>query len=459
MHKKSLGFFQILMINVIAVGSLRTLPFSSIYGVSLIFFYALAAITFFFPAALVSAELGTAWPNTGGIYIWVREAFGKKYSFIVIWLSWIYNAIWYPTILALIAGTITYLFDPDLASNRLYMTCSVLALFWISTWFNLYGMRLSSWISSIGAILGTLLPMMLIIVLGFFWLLFKHSISVDFFQYGIFPNLTSESNLAFLTTVLFGLLGLEMSATHAAEMKNPSKDYPKAVFVSAIVVLSLLVLGSLSIAVAVPLSKLSLATGSMQAFVIFLETFHLTWLVPFIAFCIVLGGISAVGAWVIGPTKGVMIALEDAKLYPKLTQKNKAGVPANLLLTQAVLVSLISLAFVIFPSVNSSFWFLSVITAQLALVVYIFLFLAALCLRYHKPDVVRSFKIPFGKVGIWVVCLLGLISCVFVIGIGFFPPSQIAIENVKIYEIALVLCLLLFGLFPLFLLRKISWKK
>ena len=87
MHKKTLSFFHILMINIIAVGSLRTLPFSSVYGISLIFFYCLAAIMFFFPTALVSAELGTAWPNTGGIYIWVREAFGKKCSFIVIWLS------------------------------------------------------------------------------------------------------------------------------------------------------------------------------------------------------------------------------------------------------------------------------------------------------------------------------------------------------------------------------------
>ncbi len=459
MHKKTLGFFHILMINIIAVGSLRTLPFSSVYGISLIFFYCLAAVMFFFPTALVSAELGTAWPNTGGIYIWVREAFGKKCSFIVIWLSWVYNAIWYPTILALIAGTIAYFFNPELASNRLYMSSSVILLFWLCTWLNLHGMRISSWISSLGAIIGTLLPMLLIVLLGLFWLFLKKPISSDFFQYGIIPSLKSENNLAFLTTVLFGLLGLEMSATHAAEMKNPSKHYPKAIFTSAFLILGMLSLGSLAIAMVVPVSDLNLATGAMQAFTVFLQAFHLKWLLPVIAFCVVLGGISAVGAWVIGPTKGVMVALEDAGLYPNLTKKNKDGVPSGILIAQAVLVSVLSLAFVLFPSVNSSFWFLSVITAQLALIVYVFLFLAALCLRYRKPDVARSFKIPFGKVGIWIVCMFGIASCVFVIGIGFLAPSQISIENVWLYELGLVLSLLLFGLFPFFLLKKIYKKK
>ncbi len=459
MHKKTLGFFQILMINVIAVGSLRTLPFSSVYGVSLIFFYAFAAIAFFLPAALVAAELGTAWPNTGGIYVWVREAFGKKCSFLVIWLSWIYNIIWYPTILALIAGTIAYFFDPDLAANRLYMSCSVVILFWISTWLNLHGMRISSVFSSLGAILGTLLPIFCIIFFGILWIVANKPISPNFFANGIIPSLHWEDNLAFLTAVLFGLLGLEMSATHAAEMKDPKKDYPKAVFVSALVVLVFLVLGSLSIAVVVPLSQLNLAVGAMQAFSMFLHAFHMQALLPVIAFCIVLGGLSAIGAWVIGPTKGICVALEDANIFPALAKKNSQGVPSSLLLTQAGIVSLLSLAFVIFPSVNGSFWFLSVITAQLALVVYIFLFLAALCLRYHKPDVTRSFKVPGGKVGMWTVCLLGTISCLIVIAMGFLPPSQMGVEHSFRYEIALVLSFFVFGLLPIAFLRKVPWRQ
>jgi amino acid transporter len=447
------------MINVIAVSSLRTLAFSSVYGVSLVFFYLLAAIFFFFPIAFVAAELGTAFPSTGGIYIWVREAFGKKCSFIVIWLSWIYNAIWYPTILALIAGTITYLFSPELASSRIYMSLSVLVLFWLSIWFNLHGMRVSSFISSLGAILGSLLPMLFIAALGVSWILLKKPISPDFFQHDLIPTLGSESNLAFLTAILFGLLGLEMSAIHAAEMKNPQKDYPKAVFVSAFLILVLMVLGSLAIALVLPVKELNLATGAMQGFALFLKAFNLEWAIAFIALAVILGGISAVSAWVLGPTKALMVALQDAKAPAFLIQKNKEGAPSHLLLIQGVFVSILSLAFVIFPSVNSSFWFLSVITAQLALVVYIFLFLAALRLHYHKPDVARSFRVPCGKIGMWVICSMGLFSCISVIALGFLPPSEIVIEHVFSYEAALISCLLLFGLLPLFIFKKLSTKR
>ena len=100
---KTLGIFSLLMINIIAIASLRSLPFSAVYGSSLIFFYLIATIAFFIPTAIVSAELATAWPNKGGIYIWMREAFGEFWGFFVVWIQWIYNVIWYPTILSFLS--------------------------------------------------------------------------------------------------------------------------------------------------------------------------------------------------------------------------------------------------------------------------------------------------------------------------------------------------------------------
>src|SRR3990167_8333144 len=95
----TLSFFHIVMINVIAVDSIRTLPFAAQFGFSLLFYYILAAIFFFVPIALIAAELGTGWPKKGGLYVWVREAFGLKWALIAIWLNWVYNLAWYPTIM------------------------------------------------------------------------------------------------------------------------------------------------------------------------------------------------------------------------------------------------------------------------------------------------------------------------------------------------------------------------
>lgn len=452
--RKSLGFFQLVMINVIAVDSIRTLSFSAVYGFSLVFFYLIAALVFFIPTALVSAELGTGWPNRGGIYVWVREAFGKKASLVIIWLNWIYNVIWYPTIIALIAGTIAYLFDPTLANNKLYMCLATLILFWLATWVNCHGMKVSSIVSTIGALIGTILPMLLIAFLGLLWIFQERPMQISFSWDQFLPNRTQGNNLAFLTNVFFGLLGLEMAATHAAEMRNPKRDYPRSLCVSAVIILSTIVLAALAISVVVPSQTLSLATGVMQAFQVFTDTYHLPWLLPLIAACIILGGLSAVGAWIIGPTKGLLVASEDGSLPKFLERTNNKGVPVRILLIQAGIVSLLCLLFILMPTVNSSYWILSVVTAQLALIVYIALFAAAIRLRYHKPLVPRSFRIPGNKRGTWIVCSLGMLSCLIVILLGFLPPADIPFQSLFSYEAILVLGMAFCCVVPFYFIKK-----
>jgi len=457
--KPVLGFFQLVMINVIAVDSIRTLPFSAIYGFSLVFFYLVAALVFFIPTALVSAELGTGWPNRGGIYIWVREAFGKKVSFLVIWLSWIYNIFWYPTILALIAGVFAYFFNPALAQNPMYMACSVLVIFWVATLINCFGMRASSALSTVGAILGTIFPMFLIALMGIVWIIQGNPMEISFGWKEFFPQGVDMDNVAFLTNVFFGLLGLEMAATHAREMRNPVRDYPKSVFTSIWIVLGTTIFASLAIAIVVPNRELSLAVGMMQAFSVFFNAYGLQWAIPAIAGCIVLGSLSGVGAWIIGPTKGLLVASEDGSLPSIFSKVNKYDAPIGILFTQALIVSGLALIYVIFPTVNKSFWILSVITAQLALLVYVFLFAAALKLFHHKPDVKRHFRIPGKKVGIWTVCLLGGGSSLIVMALGFFPPGQISIRSVLSYELMLITGMVATCAIPFWIYKKTTKKK
>jgi len=454
MNKQSLGLFQLVMINVIAVDSIRTLTFSAVYGFSLVFFYALVALAFFIPTALVSSELGTGWPNRGGIYVWVREAFGKKWSLLVIWLNWIYNIIWYPTIMALIAGTCAYLFNSSLAENKLYMCSSVLILFWGATLLNCFGMRISSFLSTAGALVGTIFPMLLIILLSAMWVGQDKPMQIQFSWEQFFPERSQTSNLAFLTNVLFGLLGLEMAATHAAEMKNPTRDYPRSVLISALIILFTIVFASLAIAIVVPSHELNLATGVMQAFESFFQAYHLSWLLPIIALCIILGGLSGVGAWIIGPTKGLLVATHDGSLPEFLGRTNERGVPVTILITQAIIVSFLSLLFILMPTVNSSYWILSVITAQLALIVYVALFAAAIKLRYYKPDVPRSFKIPGKKKGVWIIAGLGGATSFIVILLGFLPPTQIPFQSVSVYEAILIGSMVLCCLVPLYLAKR-----
>lgn len=456
---KVLGVFSIAMINVIAVDSLRSLPFSAQYGFALVFFYILGAICFFFPTAMVAAELATGWPNRGGIYVWVREAFGERTGFFVIWVQWIYNVIWYPTILSFIAGTFAYLINPQLAENKIYMLSVIVLTFYGTTLVNWFGMRLSGVMSTFCALIGTLIPMFFIIVMGIVWLWQGNPAQINFSMQSFLPSLTDLNNIAFLLAVLFGLIGMEMSAVHADEVRDPGKTFPRAMWYSSIVVLFSLVFSSLAIALVVPHQQLSVVTGLIQAFMVFFNQYHLTWMGPVIALLIIIGGLGNVAAWVIGPTKGLLVATLDGSAPPFLAKINKKGVPVIILLLQAAIVTVLCVMFLLMPTVSSSYWALTAITAQLALIVYIIMFAAALRLRYKEPNQPRAYRVPGGKVGMWLLTMVGIVACVTTIFLGFVPPAQLPVGNIFKYEAILIAGMIVFCLPPfiLFLLRKPHW--
>ncbi|OGT31476.1 MAG: transporter [Gammaproteobacteria bacterium RIFCSPHIGHO2_12_FULL_35_23] len=445
---RTLSMFGLVMINVIAIDSLRTLPLTAEYGFSAVFYYFVTAIIFFLPTAFVAAELATGWPETGGVYIWVREAFGKKMGFLTIWLQWFYNICWYPTIMSLIAATLAYCINPSLVQSKAYMLTVILIIFWGTTLVNCLGMSVSSVLSNISAMIGTILPMLFIILLGIVWIVSGRPLGNEFSFKTFIPDLSNIHNLVLLTAMLYGLIGMEMSASHAREVKDPQRDYPKAMLWSVLIILFTMIFGTLAIVVVVPISQLSIVAGLLQAFQIFFIAFHLKWLMPVIALMIVCGAIGGAAAWMLGPSKGILMASRDGCLPEGLGKLSSRHTPIRVLLLQGVIFTLICMVFLLMPTVSSGFWVLSDITAILALGVYVAMFLAALYLRYKKPEVKRAFKIPGGKIGIWIVCLLGLGSSLFTIMIGFLPPSQIPVGNVVTYETILILGVLLGCLLP-----------
>ena len=450
-HGKIISFFTLVMINVIAIDNLRSLTVGAEYGFAMIFFYGLAALLFFIPTILVTAELATGWPSTGGVYVWVREAFGPRWGFLTIWLQWIYNVVWYPTIFAFIAGIVAYMINPHLVENKIFMLSVILTAFWGMTFVNCIGLRISGLISVIGAVIGTIFPMVLIAILGFTWLYLGKPSQVQFSVKDFFPHLHSYHDLAFLTNILFGLMGMEMSAVHAGDVQNPQRNYPRALIYSAFIIFTTLVCACLAITIVIPVDKLSLVSGLIDAFAIFFHSFHMDWFLPIIAILIIVGSLGGASAWILGPARGLLIATEDSKLPKLIAKRNKKNMPVGILLLQGVIVTVLSMVFLIMPSVNSSYWILSNLTAQLALVFYILMFAAAIRLRHKHGNVKRAYRIPGGAWGIWVVCGIGMLTCISAIILGFLPPTQVAVGNLLKYEAILVIGMLVCCLLPLIL--------
>lgn len=453
--KRVLSVFSLVMINVIAVDSLRTLPISAKFGSTLIFYYLLLTVIFFIPVALVAAELATTWPKNGGIYVWVREAFGYGMGFLVIWLQWVYNLVWYPAILATIALIASYLIDPVAATSPLVTVSIVLIVFWLSTIGNFFGMEVSSLISTVCSLIGTIIPMIGVIGFGIWWVTMERgipqiSLSLD----SIVPHINSIKDLALVTTIIFGLMGLEMSAVHAQEVRNPKKDYPLALTYSSIIIIVTLLLGSLSVALVVPNYELNIVTGVVQAFNYFCIELNASWLLPTIAIAIIIGAVGTIAAWIIGPTKGLLVAAQEDNLPKIFAYTNNRGVPVAILILQGIIVSLLSLLYVLLPSIETAYLILTQLTAILALLMYLLMFIAAITLRYRKPDIDRPYKVPFGNIGIWVVGTLGAVCCSIAMCLGFIPPSQVMIGDPMLYQLLLVCGVALFCLPAIFIHKR-----
>ena len=458
---RTLNIFFLAMINVAAICSIKNWPLTAEYGFSSLFYFIVSSLLFFIPVSLVSAELTTGWPERGGVYVWVREAFGHRMGFLAVWLLWIENVVWYPTILSFIAGTVAFSFNPALANNTLYMFCVIFGAFWSATLVNLLGMKMSGWISTLGVILGTIIPGIVIITLGIIWMLAGKPLHITFGWEHFFPDLSNPTQLALLAGVLLGFAGMEMSAVHAREVKNPQKNFPRAILLSALIIIALSVLGTLAIAIVIPQKEINLVSGGMEAIAFFLRSYGLNWAVPLVALMVTIGALGAMSTWTAGPSKGLLAAAQDGDFPPILHKVNKHNMPVGILIFQGIIVSILGIVFLLMPNVNSSFWILLALTSQLYLLMYILMFAAAIVLRYKKPDVPRAYKIPGGNFGMWMIAGIGLFTSLLAIVIGFFPPEQLETGSLLFYELFLILGMGIFCAAPFIILlfKKPSWNE
>lgn len=461
-RKHTLSVFILAMMNVAVVMSLRGLPMMAKEGLSMVFYLLFASLLFLVPVSLVSAELATGWPKNGGVYVWVKEAFGSKLGFTAIWLQWIQNVIWYPTVLAFAAGALSYLFmNQSLATNKIFSVAVILIVYWGATLVNLRGMKSAGWLTTAGVIGGTLLPGIFIIVLGILWisggnpLAFKSAGAAGSFL----PDFNNLNSLAFLGGIVLLFSGMEVGAVHVNELRNPKKQFPVAIFMAMFIIIVIFTLGAFSIASVLPADKISLTAGIMQGLNDFLQTFNILWLLPIMGLFIAFGAIGGVTAWIAGPSKGLLATAQQGELPPFLQKVNKNGIQVNILIVQGLIVTLVSLVYLLMPNVSSAFFLLTALTACLYLFMYILLYAAAIKLRFSKPDIPRAFKVPGGNIGMCVIAGIGMLAVLFAFIILFFPPSNLQVGSPLFYTLFIVIGVTVFVSLPMIInhFKKPGW--
>ncbi len=435
------------MINIAAIASLRGLPISASYGFSIIFIYALAALFFLIPSALASAELATAFPESEGIFTWIKEAFGPRWGFLAVWMQFIANVTFYPLALSFAATSVAYFLNPSLAENKIYIYLLTLVCFWMATAINLKGIKVSGRVSSAGTMIGTLLPGIFIIASGVAWWLLGKPLAIEIGRKTLLPH-PDIKNLVFISGVIFTFAGIEMSAIHAKDVMHPNRSYPKAIFIASTALVALLTLGSLAVAFVIPREELSFTGGVIAALSVFFRVFGMPFLTPLFALLIAVGTMSQISTWLIGSIRGISAIAEQGFLPPVLHRKNRHDMPVALMIAQALLVSVLSLVFLIMPNTNTAFWILGALTTQLYLIMYMLLFVAVIYLRYKQPLLERPFRIFGGKKGLFLIGGTGFFTSLAVFLINFVPPDLIAPGNLLFYEGILIIGNLLFCAVP-----------
>ena len=425
---KTAGITTLTLVFLItgAIDSIRNLPATALFGQSLFFFFFAAAFLFLIPLALISATLSACWPQSGGIYAWVKRAFGEKAAFMAIWLQWINTLIWLPTILSFLAGTSAYLINPAWATNKYYLVAVMFLLNGLLTWVNLKGIQVSARICSICAIIGTMIPIAFIVLLGLIWLIMGKPLQLHLTGVDLLPHFSQTSSWISLTAIITSFLGTELATVHISDVHDAQRTFPKALAISVVLVMTTIFFGALTIAFVLPTDQISLVNGIAETFSYFLQAFHLSFVLKIILAMMFIGSFGGIISWIISPTRGLLQAVEQGYLPPLFAKTNANGAPVNLLYTQAIMTVVLSLLFFFVPSINSTYWFLTDLSTQLYVLMYVFMFVAALALTYRVSQVNGAFKIPGGKFGYISVCVLGLIGCIVALVVGFFTPDSLA---------------------------------
>lgn len=460
-----LGVITLAIMNVTAVVSLRGLPAEAEYGISSAFYYLFAAIVFLIPTSFVAAELAAMFQDKqGGVFRWVGEAFGKRMGFLAIWLQWVESTIWYPTVLTFGAVALAFIGsnsaeDMNLASNKMYTLAVVLIIYWAATFISLKGLGWVSKVAKIGGLVGTIIPAFLLMILAVIYLASGGTSQMDFGG-DFFPNITKLDNLVLASGIFLFYAGMEMTGIHVKDMNNPAKEYPRAVFIGAIITVIIFVLGTFSLGIIIPQKDINLTQSLLVGFDNYFKYIHASWLSPIIAVALAFGVLAGVLTWVSGPSKGIYAVGKAGYLPPFMQKANSLGVQKNILLIQGAAVTLLSLLFVVMPSVQSFYQILSQLTVLLYLIMYLLMFAAAIYLRYSMKDTPRPFRL--GKKGncvMWIVSGVGFLGSLLAFVLSFIPPAQIAVgSNATWYSVLIIGCLVVVvAPFIIYAMRKPHW--
>jgi len=390
-HIKTLGQKDMVLFTVSAILLLDTLTAAASVGSSSIFWWLFLGVIFFVPFALISAEMGCTYPEQGGIYAWIRDAFGGRWASRATWSYWVNTAVWIPAIYILFAGIFKQLFFPAL--SLVWQIGIGISLTWIAVFVNIITLDVGKWVPNMGAIFKVVV--FLAIIVGAFIYTQNHGMANELTFASLKPSW--NSSLQYIPAIIYGMLGFELVSSGSAEMKNPARDVPRAIFISGLMIIVLYTLATIAVLAAIPAGEINLVEGLMDTLYLFFGTTEAGRVFALALGVAALYTFFSNGVtWALGCNRAAAEAAMEGELPAFFAIESKSrGTPLGAAVAMGTVSTLLLIMYGVMAGSNEDlFWSLFAFSAVIFLLPYIGMMLAFIKMRITDSRRVRPFAIP-----------------------------------------------------------------
>src|SRR3954453_6749911 len=404
---KSLRRFDMGFFTVCAFVGLDTLGTVASNGPQGFFWLCLLAVIFVLPYALVMSEIGSAFTQEGGRYEGTKMAFGRLNGAIAAVLYWVTNPLWVGGSLAFIA---TEAWNDNLfsvgATGSAGGDVFKLLFIWFSIGVAIASLQRGKWIPNVGAF-------MRLFVMGFFTLT-GIIYAIDHGVHGFPVSDLSPTRAVFLGLVpvlLFNYVGFELGNGAAEEMQDPQPAVPISVLRSAILGVLLYTVPIFGIILVLPPEAVTGIGGFLDAVA---TTFSVyggakDFLLGVVTLALVATLLTSGAVWMIGSDRILAVAAYDGAFPGYFGRFNaRLGTPVRVNTLSGICASIFMIVAVAAFNGGADAKFAVVLTIAISttLICYLWIFPAALKLRYSHPGVERPYRVPGGMAGIWAATIL-----------------------------------------------------
>ncbi len=427
--RRTMGLWDVLLFNIAAVLGPRWIAAAAHNGTSSISLWVLAALLFFLPTALIIIELSTRYPAEGGLYVWSKEAFGDFHGFVAGWAYWIYTFFYFPGLLTASVAMSVFIGGPKfefLATNKQYLFWASLGLLAVAVVLNLVGLNIGKWLQNAGGV-ATYVPLVMLVGLASY-LAFRHGSATHFSLKSALLDWPPDlDKLNFWSNIAFAFTGMELVCAMSEEVREPRKTFPRAIYISAALIATIYVLGTVAVLSLRPAAGVDPRNGVFQAISGGSALMGIAWFGIIAALLVTVGNAGGVGATVAGVARIPFVAGIDHYLpsfFGKIHPRWKT--PWISILIQAGISALILIFSQLGTTVVEAYQFLVSMSVILYFIPFLYMYAAAIKLAY-RPDRKaneQAVLVPGGKVGIWVAG-----SLAFLITLGSMIVAGISPEG------------------------------